>query len=327
MKFVKAHGLGNDFILVAAADCARGDLGLGAAALRPAPRRGRRRRDPVRACRGRRVACASSTRTGPRSSSPATACAAWPRSRCAPAGPRRATRSSPCRARGRWRSGALPARATRSPPTSVPRSWRATASPWRSIRRSRAWSTIRCGRGPATVRVTATSLGQPALRGLPRRSARRRARWPTLGPALERHPFFPRKTNVEFVSRRPGATRSACGSGSAGVGPTQSSGTGSASAAVAAILNGRADRQLRVVCDGGTLEVEWPEGGHVRQARRGRDPVRRGVAGVAFRALGPRDRCQQTRQSVTNPAEWREVPEALRDSGHDLAQKWIVVES
>ena len=27
----------------------------------------------------------------------------------------------------------------------------------------------------------------------------------------------------------------------------------------------RADRGVRVVCDGGSLEVEWPEGGSVRQ--------------------------------------------------------------
>ncbi len=114
-----------------------------------------------------------------------------------------------------------------------------------------------------TVRVTATSLGNPhcavfldappddALVG-------------TLGPALERHPFFPRKTNVEFVTAGK-RDEIRVRFWERGVGPTQSSGTGSASAAVAAILNDRADRTLRVVCDGGTLEVEWPEGGHVRQ--------------------------------------------------------------
>ena len=50
-----------------------------------------------------------------------------------------------------------------------------------------------------------------------------------------------------------------------GVGPTLASGTGSASAVVASILTGRVDRKVRVVCDGGTLDVEWPEGGHVHQ--------------------------------------------------------------
>jgi diaminopimelate epimerase len=50
-----------------------------------------------------------------------------------------------------------------------------------------------------------------------------------------------------------------------GVGYTTASGTGAASAAVASILNARVDRDVRVVCDGGLLEVSWPEGGTVRQ--------------------------------------------------------------
>jgi len=85
-----------------------------------------------------------------------------------------------------------------------------------------------------------------------------------LGPALERHAAFPSRTNVEFitvVSRGEIRVRL----WERGVGPTRSSGTGSASAAVAAILKGLVDRRLRVVCDGGVLEVEWPEGGEVRQ--------------------------------------------------------------
>ncbi len=114
-----------------------------------------------------------------------------------------------------------------------------------------------------SVRVTATSLGNPhcaVFLDAPPDDAL----VASLGPALERHPFFPRKTNVEFVTpvaRDEIRVRF----WERGVGPTQSSGTGAASAAVAAILNGRADRKLRVVCDGGVLEVEWPEGGHVRQ--------------------------------------------------------------
>jgi diaminopimelate epimerase len=34
---------------------------------------------------------------------------------------------------------------------------------------------------------------------------------------------------------------------------------------VAAVLTGRADRHTRVLCDGGMLEVDWPEQGPVRQ--------------------------------------------------------------
>jgi len=114
-----------------------------------------------------------------------------------------------------------------------------------------------------TVHVTATSLGNPhcavfleapADDGLLRR----------LGPLLENHPFFPRRTNVEFVSV-PSRSELRVRFWERGVGYTRASGTGSASAAVAAIVRGVADRRLRVVCDGGTLDVEWPEGGDVRQ--------------------------------------------------------------
>lgn len=85
-----------------------------------------------------------------------------------------------------------------------------------------------------------------------------------VGSALERHPLFPRRTNVEFVtvvSRGEIRVRF----WERGVGYTQASGTGAASAVVAAIVTGRTDRQVRVVCDGGGLEVEWPEGGTLRQ--------------------------------------------------------------
>jgi diaminopimelate epimerase len=114
-----------------------------------------------------------------------------------------------------------------------------------------------------TVPVTVTSLGNPhcavfldavAEDGLLR----------TLGPALENHPLFPQRTNVEFVtvvSRDELRVRF----WERGVGYTSASGTGAASAAVAAIVKGLAARRLRVVCDGGVLEVEWPEGGTVRQ--------------------------------------------------------------
>ncbi len=85
-----------------------------------------------------------------------------------------------------------------------------------------------------------------------------------LGPAVERHPRFPERTNVEFVSV---LSRDAIQVRfwERGAGHTRSSGTGSASAAAAAILHGRVDRRLAVRCEGGTLDVEWPEGGSLRQ--------------------------------------------------------------
>lgn len=113
------------------------------------------------------------------------------------------------------------------------------------------------------VRVTALSLGNPHCAVLLDEVADD-ALVDKLGPALERHPSFPRRTNVEFVtvtSRQEIRVRL----WERGVGPTRSSGTCSAAAAVAAILLGKVDRKLRAVCDGGVLEVEWPEGGEIRQ--------------------------------------------------------------
>jgi diaminopimelate epimerase len=114
-----------------------------------------------------------------------------------------------------------------------------------------------------TVRVTATSMGNPHCAVFLDAPAED-ALVSSLGPALERHPFFPRRTNVEFVtvvSRSEIRVRF----WERGVGYTMASGTGSASAVVASILTGRTGRSVRAVCDGGTLEVEWPDGGSVRQ--------------------------------------------------------------
>jgi diaminopimelate epimerase len=113
------------------------------------------------------------------------------------------------------------------------------------------------------VLVTATSMGNPHCAVFGDEPADD-ALLSTLGPALERHPFFPQRTNVEFVTvlaRDEIRVRF----WERGVGYTQASGTGSASAAVASILTGRTGRRVRAVCDGGTLEVEWPEGGRLKQ--------------------------------------------------------------
>jgi diaminopimelate epimerase len=86
----------------------------------------------------------------------------------------------------------------------------------------------------------------------------------TLGPALENHPLFPERTNVEFVTVvSPEEIRVRFWE--RGVGLTEASGTGSASAVVAAILNGYTRREVKAVCDGGILEVAWPEDGTLRQ--------------------------------------------------------------
>lgn len=85
-----------------------------------------------------------------------------------------------------------------------------------------------------------------------------------VGRALEHHSAFPERTNVEFVTMVT-SNELRVRFWERGVGLTRASGTGAASAAVAAVLKGRADRRTRVVCDGGALEVHWTEGGPVVQ--------------------------------------------------------------
>ena len=85
-------------------------------------------------------------------------------------------------------------------------------------------------------------------------------RFARLGAALERHPAFPNRTNVEFAHvETPDRIRIRIWE--RGVGPTESSGTGSCAAAVAAAAHGGANRTLDVVAPGGTQRVVWDDSG------------------------------------------------------------------
>lgn len=83
--------------------------------------------------------------------------------------------------------------------------------------------------------------------------------WEALGAAIERHPHFPHRTNVEFV-RVADRSHIEVRIFERGVGPTQSSGTGSTAAAVAAIAAGLADSPVEVATPGGSQKVLWPGG-------------------------------------------------------------------
>jgi diaminopimelate epimerase len=80
----------------------------------------------------------------------------------------------------------------------------------------------------------------------------------TLGPAIERHPWFPLRTNVEFVQRlSPQRLRMRVWERGAGI--TLACGTGACAAAVAATVRGLTERKVTLVLDGGELEIEWRE--------------------------------------------------------------------
>ncbi|GIX15537.1 MAG: diaminopimelate epimerase [Paracoccaceae bacterium] len=80
------------------------------------------------------------------------------------------------------------------------------------------------------------------------------------GPRIETHPLFPERTNVEFVQvlahdrirmrvwERGGLITPACGSGAC-------------AAAVATARAGLTGREVRVILDGGPLDIEWTPGG------------------------------------------------------------------
>ncbi len=77
-----------------------------------------------------------------------------------------------------------------------------------------------------------------------------------VGPPVEDDPLFPGRTNVEFVHAR-GGREVRMRIWERGVGETLASGSGSCAAAVAAVRRGLAQSPVRVVLDGGSVEIEW----------------------------------------------------------------------
>ncbi len=91
-----------------------------------------------------------------------------------------------------------------------------------------------------------------------------------LGPLLEHHPAFPNRTNVEFVEvidqhtvRQRTWER--------GVGETLACGTGACAVAVASQVRGFTGRRVAIELRGGRLELEWQPGGTVRMTGPARE--------------------------------------------------------
>lgn len=79
-----------------------------------------------------------------------------------------------------------------------------------------------------------------------------------MGRALEYHPAFPQRCNIELARIEPdGRIRTRVWERGSGI--TQACGTGACATAVAASLTNRATRTSTVVMDGGTLNIEWRE--------------------------------------------------------------------
>lgn len=85
-----------------------------------------------------------------------------------------------------------------------------------------------------------------------------------LGPQIENHVKFPKRTNVEFVNvlDRDNIVMRIWERGS---GITMASGSGSCAAALASMITERVNRQVSVHLVYGQLEIEWAEDGNVYQ--------------------------------------------------------------
>jgi diaminopimelate epimerase len=111
------------------------------------------------------------------------------------------------------------------------------------------------------LKVTITSMGNPHCSTFVQDFEE--MEWEKLGPQIESHPFFPQRTNVEFIRVR-NRGEIEVRFWERGVGKTLASGTGSCAAAVASILNGYVDSSLEVKTQGGLLQMQWRPGEPVR---------------------------------------------------------------
>jgi diaminopimelate epimerase len=84
-----------------------------------------------------------------------------------------------------------------------------------------------------------------------------------LGPQLEHHPLFPQRCNIE-VATVLADERIRMRVWERGVGITRACGTGACATLVAAARRGLTGRRAEVLLDGGPLEIEWLDNGHVR---------------------------------------------------------------
>ncbi len=114
--------------------------------------------------------------------------------------------------------------------------------------------------GDSTYQVTCVSMGNPHC--IIFADEVEELDLQAIGRPIEIHPMFPRKTNVEFVKVIDRQTlRMRVWERGAGI--TLACGTGTCATVVAAVLNGKTDRQVLVHLDGGDLFIEWREDNHI----------------------------------------------------------------
>ena len=111
-----------------------------------------------------------------------------------------------------------------------------------------------------TFDITAVSMGNPhAILWV---DDLKTAPVDTVGPAIETHPVFPNRTNVEFAQAM-GGDLIRLRVWERGVGETLACGTGACATLVAATLGCLAGREAVIALLGGDLLIRWDEDGHV----------------------------------------------------------------
>ncbi|MFW6132103.1 MAG: diaminopimelate epimerase [Candidatus Aminicenantaceae bacterium] len=103
--------------------------------------------------------------------------------------------------------------------------------------------------------ITLVSLGNPHCAIFIDRFPSR-IEWHQLGREIESHPFFPKRTNIEFI-RVLNRKEIDVLFWERGVGETLSSGSGASAAAVSSILKNLTDHIVQVRTSMGNLTVEW----------------------------------------------------------------------
>ncbi|KPF86164.1 diaminopimelate epimerase [alpha proteobacterium AAP38] len=149
---------------------------------------------------------------------------------------------------------------------------------WQQIPVAEACDTLHlpAAAGPLSDGV-GVNMGNPhAVHFVPDAEAVDLTQW---GPQLERHPFFPDRANIEVVSiTGPASVRMRVWERGAGI--TDACGSGACAVGVAAIRRGLVQgRRVAVTLDGGILNIEWRDDGHVLMT----GPVATSFAGT----LGP----------------------------------------
>ena len=103
-------------------------------------------------------------------------------------------------------------------------------------------------------KVTCVSMGNP--HAIIYTDSIETVRIEKLGPLIECHPFFPKKTNVEFVEIIDEKNIN-MRVWERGAGETMACGTGACAASVASVLNGFCGRNVMVRLKGGSISIEW----------------------------------------------------------------------